>query len=58
MFKEKHDRTKPVFQNDHLRMGGTNAQAESPISRLYYGPGQKWRPELGRGGRGRGGGLL
>lgn len=26
MFKEKHDRTKSVFQNDHLRMGGTNSQ--------------------------------
>lgn len=48
MSKEKHERTKSMFQNDHLRMEGLTLKAETLISRLYYGPGQKWRPELGQ----------
>lgn len=27
---------------------GLTLKAETPISRLYYGPGQKWRPERGQ----------
>lgn len=48
MSKEKHERTKSMFQNDHLRMEGLTLKAETPISRMCYGPGQKWRPELGQ----------
>lgn len=39
MFREGQDRTRSVFQNYHLRTGGLNLEAETPISRLYYGPG-------------------
>lgn len=44
MFKEGHGRTKSVFQNYHLRIRGVNPKAETPISRGYYCPGQKWWP--------------
>lgn len=48
MFKEGHDRTKFVFQNYHLRIGGVNSEGRHQLADCTTGQARNGGPELGQ----------